>query len=114
MDRRGFFSKLFDSVPDVFFLGIQVIFAANAQDSIWEDIELTIKNHQNTQSGGLKRSFYNEIVKKYPGSPYLVDALNGIQYCYSIQGKDEEAVSVIEDFKHGLQPNIAAQSGVEL
>lgn len=64
MDRRGFFSKLFDSVPNVFFLGVQVVFASNAQEKIWEELLTAIRNHQNTQSSGLKRAFYNDVVRK--------------------------------------------------
>ncbi len=35
---------------------------------------------------------------KYPNSPHVADAITGIQYCLTAQGKSQEAIRVIDDF----------------
>lgn len=43
-------------------------------------------------------SRYRDVVDNYAGSPYVLDALTGLQYCYSAQGKTKEAVQVIDTY----------------
>jgi tol-pal system protein YbgF len=41
---------------------------------------------------------YQQVLTKYPTSPLVSDAITGIQYCLSAQGKHEESLKVIDAF----------------
>ncbi|MBI5463934.1 MAG: tetratricopeptide repeat protein, partial [Ignavibacteriales bacterium] len=41
---------------------------------------------------------YREVLRQYPESDYTADAITGIQYCLVAQGKEQEAVQVIDEF----------------
>jgi tol-pal system protein YbgF len=41
---------------------------------------------------------YQQVLSKYPTSPLVNDAISGIQYCLSAQGKGEESLKVIDAF----------------
>jgi tol-pal system protein YbgF len=41
---------------------------------------------------------YREVLTRWPASPSLSDAINGMQYCYVLLGREEEAVRVIDAF----------------
>ncbi len=41
---------------------------------------------------------YREVLEQFPKSAYITDALTGIQYCLIAQGKQQEAVAVIDGF----------------
>ncbi|MCX6156237.1 MAG: hypothetical protein NT007_18965 [Candidatus Kapabacteria bacterium] len=64
MNRRGFFNKMINGMPDVFFMGIQVAFPSQVRENIWQEFDILISNNRGIQSAGRKRGFYNEIVKK--------------------------------------------------
>jgi TolA-binding protein len=38
------------------------------------------------------------VLRQFPKSQYAADAITGIQYCYTAQGKDLEAIEVLDDF----------------
>ena len=41
---------------------------------------------------------YRDVLNRFPKSPYVADAIAGIQYCLLAQGKQQEALRVIDDF----------------
>ena len=41
---------------------------------------------------------YRAVTEKFPSSSAAADAINGIQYCYSLQGKTDEAAHAIDDY----------------
>lgn len=41
---------------------------------------------------------YNEILSKYKNTEYVIDAINGIQYCYLAQGNVNDAAMTISNF----------------
>lgn len=41
---------------------------------------------------------YREVLRKFPQSSLVVDAISGIQYCLLAQGKQQEALNVIDTF----------------
>lgn len=41
---------------------------------------------------------YNRLITQYPNSTYVYDAVNGIQYCYIVQEKQEDALKYLNDF----------------
>ncbi len=61
------------------------------------------------QYGPAERS-YRDVIKLFPESQYVPDAITGLQYCLIAQGKDDEAVRVIDDFlrEHGSSPSAQA------
>jgi TolA-binding protein len=42
---------------------------------------------------------YREVIRLFPKTSYAVDALTGIQYCLSAQGKSQEALGVIDAYQ---------------
>ena len=63
MDRRNFFTKLISSVPEIFFLGIQVVFPVDVGENITDVINSLIRQISETQSLLDKKECYNELVK---------------------------------------------------
>jgi TolA-binding protein len=55
-------------------------------------------SYYNLQQYGAAEKSYREVLRQFPKSPYAADAITGIQYCYTAQGKDLEAVEVLDDF----------------
>jgi TolA-binding protein len=43
-------------------------------------------------------AYYNRITGSYPSSPYVFDAVNGMQLCYQAQGDYDMAVEVIDNY----------------
>ena len=41
---------------------------------------------------------YNKVITKYPSSSYVYDAVNGIQYCYVVQDKQNDAINYLNNF----------------
>ncbi|MEX2117615.1 MAG: tetratricopeptide repeat protein [Bacteroidota bacterium] len=52
----------------------------------------------NQQKYTLAEQSYREVLRKFPKSPLVVEAISGIQYCLLAQGKQQEALSVIDAF----------------
>lgn len=52
----------------------------------------------NQQQYGPAEQSYREVLRKFPQNPLVVDAISGIQYCLLAQGKQQEALSVIDAF----------------
>jgi len=52
----------------------------------------------NQQNYSLAEQSYRVVLRKFPQSPLVVDAMSGIQYCLLAQGKQQEALSVIDTF----------------
>lgn len=44
---------------------------------------------------------YREVVDRFPKSSSVLDAMTGIQYCLVAQGKDKEAIAVIDAYSKG-------------
>jgi TolA-binding protein len=42
---------------------------------------------------------YRDVIRLFPKSSYAMDALTGIQYCLSAQGKSQEALGVIDSYQ---------------
>jgi TolA-binding protein len=55
-------------------------------------------SYYNLQQYAAAEKSYREVLKRFPNSSYSADALSGIQYCFIAQGRDAEAVGVIDDF----------------
>ena len=55
-------------------------------------------SYYNIQQYVAAEKSYREVLRQFPKSPYVADATNGIQYCFSAQGKDDEAVGVLDEF----------------
>lgn len=43
-------------------------------------------------------SNYNRVISQYPNTPFVYDAVNGIQYCYVVQDKQDDAVNYLRNF----------------
>jgi TolA-binding protein len=41
---------------------------------------------------------YNKVITLYPSSSYVYDAVNGIQYCFVVQDKQNEAINYLSNF----------------
>ena len=41
---------------------------------------------------------YNKVITQYPKSSYVYDAVNGIQYCFIVQEKQNEAINYLNNF----------------
>lgn len=44
---------------------------------------------------------YREVLRQYPQSPFVADAITGIQYCLTAQGKEPQALEVLDEFIRG-------------
>ena len=55
-------------------------------------------SYYNMQQYVAAEKSYHEVLRQFPKSPYVGDALNGIQYCLSALGKEDEAVDVLDEF----------------
>ena len=65
--------------------------AAKAQYSIGDA-------YYNMQQYAPAERSYREVVTRYPRSAHLLDAMTGIQYCLVAQGKQDEALAVIDAY----------------
>ncbi|MEP0821389.1 MAG: tetratricopeptide repeat protein [Ignavibacterium sp.] len=54
--------------------------------------------YYNQQNYASAEQSYQEVLKRYPKSPYVADAISGIQYCLLAQGKQDQALAVIDAF----------------
>ncbi|MEX1139473.1 MAG: tetratricopeptide repeat protein [Bacteroidota bacterium] len=52
----------------------------------------------NQQNYASAEQSYREVLRKFPQSPLVVDAISGIQYCLLAQGKQQEALSIIDAY----------------
>ncbi|MGB2869641.1 MAG: tetratricopeptide repeat protein, partial [Bacteroidota bacterium] len=41
---------------------------------------------------------YREVLRQFPQSPFVADAITGIQYCLTAQGKEQQALEVLDEF----------------
>ncbi|MBI2418499.1 MAG: tetratricopeptide repeat protein [Ignavibacteriales bacterium] len=53
--------------------------------------------------------YYNRVVKNYPGSTYIFDAVNGMQLCYIAKGEVEQASALIDEFTNSSKAGYADQ-----
>ncbi len=54
--------------------------------------------YYNLQQYGAAEKSYRDVLNRFPKSPYVADAVTGIQYCLLAQGKQQEALRVIDVF----------------
>lgn len=55
-------------------------------------------SHYNLQQYAEAEKAYRQLLDRFPKSSYVVDALSGIQYCLIAQGKQQEALQLIDTF----------------
>jgi len=55
--------------------------------------------YYNLQQYAAAERSYREVIRLFPKSSYAMDALTGIQYCLSAQGKSQEALGVIDSYE---------------
>jgi tol-pal system protein YbgF len=55
-------------------------------------------SHYNLQQYAEAEKAYRQVIDRFPQSPLVADALSGIQYCLLAQGKQQEAVQVIDRY----------------
>ncbi|HXG37265.1 MAG TPA: tetratricopeptide repeat protein, partial [Bacteroidota bacterium] len=55
-------------------------------------------SHYNLQQYAEAEKAYRQVIDRFPQSPLVADALSGIQYCLLAQGKQQEAVQVIDQY----------------
>jgi TolA-binding protein len=48
-------------------------------------------------------SSYNMLIEQFPNSSYVYDAVNGIQYCFIVQDKQDDAINYLDDFLRNNQ-----------
>jgi TolA-binding protein len=70
-------------------------------------------SYYNLQQYVAAEKSYREVLRQFPKSNYIADATTGIQYCYIAQGKDADAVEVIDDFVKE-NPTSAASEDLQL
>ncbi len=70
-------------------------------------------SYYNLQQYVAAEKSYREVLRQFPKSNYVADATTGIQYCYVAQGKDADAVEVIDDFVKE-NPTSAASEDLQL
>ena len=76
MNRRGFFSKMLNPIPEEYFFGIQIVFLSNAEDNIWENLVRLVKINQESQNANHKVNIYHEVVSN------LIDVSFSFEYGY--------------------------------
>ncbi|KKU82491.1 MAG: Outer membrane assembly lipoprotein YfiO [Microgenomates group bacterium GW2011_GWA2_47_8] len=54
--------------------------------------------YYNLQQYGAAEKTYRDVLNRFPKSPSVADAVSGIQYCLLAQGKQQEALTVIDLF----------------
>jgi len=54
--------------------------------------------YYNLQQYAAAEKSYREIIRRYPKSSFAFDAIAGIQYCLTAQGKTEEALAAIDGY----------------
>ncbi|HVN48118.1 MAG TPA: tetratricopeptide repeat protein, partial [Bacteroidota bacterium] len=54
--------------------------------------------YYNLQQYNAAEKSYREVLRQYPKSQYVADATTGIQYCFIAEGKDAQALEVIDEF----------------
>ena len=54
--------------------------------------------YYNQQNYSSAEQSYREVLRRFPQSSYVPDAISGIQYCLIAQGKQQEALNVIDAF----------------
>lgn len=54
--------------------------------------------YYNLQQYAAAEKSYREVIRRYPKSNYLFDAMTGIQYCLTAQGKPQEALAIIDSY----------------
>jgi TolA-binding protein len=55
-------------------------------------------SYYNIQQYVAAEKSYREVLRQFPKSPYVADAITGIQYCLTALGKDDEAVEALDEF----------------
>jgi TolA-binding protein len=68
-------------------------------------------SYYNIQQFVAAEKSYREVLRQFPKSPYVADATTGIQYCLVAQGKDDEAVKILDEF---VRENPTSPIGEEL
>lgn len=66
-------------------------------------------SYYNLQQFTAAEKSYREVLKRFPNSNYVADATTGIQYCFIAQGKDADAVGVIDNFVKENPTSAAAE-----
>lgn len=61
MNRRGFFASLFQTTPQIFFLGVQVVISTISTDTSWKRLRSLIENATDIESPRDKTSLYKQI-----------------------------------------------------
>ena len=54
---------------------------------------------------------YREVLRRFPKSTYVFDAINGLQYCLVAQGKQDDAIAVIDSY---IKENSGSQAAEQL
>ncbi|NWF49531.1 MAG: tetratricopeptide repeat protein [Ignavibacteriaceae bacterium] len=54
---------------------------------------------------------YQRVLTRFPGSEYVFDAVNGIQYSYVVQGKQDLAIKTIDEFVN-RNPKLASSDQI--
>jgi TolA-binding protein len=70
-------------------------------------------SYYNIQQYVAAEKSYREVLRQFPKSNYVADATTGIQYCCIAQGKDTDAIEVIDDFIQE-NPTLAASEDLQL
>ncbi len=61
MNRRGFFSSLFQTEPQIFFFGVQIALATISSDTSWKRLRSLIEQAADLEHPADKTGFYKQI-----------------------------------------------------
>jgi TolA-binding protein len=65
--------------------------------------------YYNLQQYAAAEKSYREVIRRFPKSSYAMDALTGIQYSLSAQGKSQNALGVIETYEQENSDSSASE-----
>jgi len=69
--------------------------------------------YYNQQKYAAAEKAYRETINRFPESSYVLDAVSGIQYCLIAQGRQKEALGVVDSFV-GQHPSLASSEALML
>lgn len=104
MNRRGFFSSLFEGEPDRFFLGIQIVSATLTNDDTASRVRTLIAEGINDRKPREKKAFYKEIIT------LLIEQQPYWEYGYwDYIPDDNEAVTEFESWTNEIESGMATE-----
>ncbi len=104
MNRRGFFSSLFNSEPERFFLGIQVVFATLNTDTSAHQIRDIIADAMRQEKPQEKRALYKRV------AAVLLEQQPYWEYGYwDYVPHDDDAIAEFEQWSNDIQSSMATE-----